>query len=88
MKQLALALALFLLVSCQSFEPGSLDNTVGVGADDNAIQCIKASVDGYFTDSNASTTRIEFPNQLDLGTLTPELVNALTEMAARMGCAN
>lgn len=88
MKLTVLALSLLALTACQSFDANSLDNTVGVGADDNAVQCIKANVDGYFTDSNASTTRIEFPSNLNLGTLTPELVAALTEMAARMGCTN
>lgn len=72
------------LASCSS--PRALDETVGVSADDNAIQCIHANVDGYFTDSSVTTNRIEFPTSLDLGTLTPELITALTELAEKMGC--
>lgn len=70
------------LVGCQGLTPDAL----GIGPDDNAIQCIKASLDGYFTDSAASTGRIEFPANVELGTLTPELLDALSNLAQRLGC--
>jgi hypothetical protein len=82
---LAICLAIIAaLMACST--PGAVDNTVGIGTDDNAIQCIHANVDGYFTDSGIVTNRIEFPKELNLGTLTPELITALTELAEKMGC--
>jgi hypothetical protein len=74
--------ALVLVTGCSSFDP----ETIGVDSTDNAILCIKAQADGYFTDSGADYTRIELPATLDLSKATPELVEALARLAERMGC--
>jgi len=65
----------------------SPDEWVGVAPGENAVQCIRASYDGYFTDSTIGTTRLELPANLNLGTLPPELVRAIADLAERMGCA-
>jgi len=67
---------------CSTFSPESL----GVNADDNAFQCIRVELDGYFTDSNAGTVRFEAPGNLTIKDLSPEQIMALDAMAERMGC--
>jgi hypothetical protein len=71
------------LAGCQT--AGQLE-AIGVQPDDNAILCIKATVDGLYTDSGAEYTRIELPASLDLSSATPELVQAIADIAERIGC--
>jgi hypothetical protein len=81
----ALYITMLALVGCSGCAQINPD-MIGVGADDNAFQCIKVSLDGYLTDSNASTTRFEAPGTLTISDLSPEQIQALDAMAQRMGC--
>ena len=87
-----LPLAVIVLAICMLFGgcATSLDDAVGIAPGVNAVQCIHlASVlDGITIDGNAEVSRLEFPSELDVSTLTPELVTAIANLAERMGCAN
>jgi len=86
MNRLALVICLPLALTACGCSNLNLEESIGVGADDNAIMCIRASLDGYFTDSRADYTRLEMPEGFDVNTLDAEGLRALTELAARLGC--
>ncbi len=78
-----IVLAMTNLASCASF---NLEDSIGIGPEDNAILCVRAKVDPAWSESGADYTRIELPASLDLKTLTPELATALVQIAQRLGC--
>jgi hypothetical protein len=73
---LAFAIVIVLaLAGCQSVD---LEQSIGVGPDDNAILRVEAHVDPAWTESTADYCRTEFPAGFDISTLTPEQLEAAT----------
>lgn len=64
------------LQACASFD---LEQSIGVGPEDNAILRVEAHIDPAWSESSADYCRTEFPADLDISTLSPEQLESATE---------
>lgn len=75
MRLIFASLFVLLLIGCSN--PQFLEESIGVGPDDNAILCIKTVVPGRYTGTTVALTRLEFPAGFDTSSLTAEQLNNL-----------
>lgn len=75
MKILILSLLGLVLTGCGSVGGGNIvEQSIGVGPEDNAIQVFCGQVQGRWTSTDARTARVEFPAGMDLSQLDPAAV--------------
>lgn len=57
----------------------NIEDSIGVGPEDNAILRVEAHIDPAWSESSADYCRTEFPASVDVSTLTPEQIEAATD---------
>lgn len=78
----ALLVASFVgLTGCSN--PQLIDQTIGVGPEDNAIMCVIVQVPGRFTGTTVAVKRLEFPANYDITGLTAADVEDLEDRLCR-----
>ncbi len=68
-------LMIFGLTGCANMD---IEQTIGVGPDDNAILRVEAHIDPAWSESSADYCRTEFPAGFDITKLSPEQLEAAT----------
>jgi hypothetical protein len=76
MKKTIFFTALF-VAGCSSVTTNVLEETVGVGPEDNAILCVELVVPGRWTGTIVKVKRLEFPKDFDTSSLTAKDLDEL-----------
>lgn len=78
-KALVVLMVLAMIISLAACGTLSIEESIGVGADDNAILRVEAHVDPAWSESSADYCRTEFPKNVDVTMLSPEQLEAATD---------
>ena len=76
-KLLIVLLTIITLTGCQNSQ--FLEDSIGVGEDDNAFMCVTINVPGRYTGSTVRAKRVEFPSEFNVTELTASQLEQLED---------
>jgi hypothetical protein len=79
MKTTTIFFSALFVAGCSGMSSNILEDTIGVGPDDNAVLCVEVEVPGRYTGTTVRAKRLEFPAAFDTANLTAEDLNNLED---------